>query len=428
MPTIRPATIVTISTRVYHLLLRLCPAEYRAQYGAPMAQVFRALAREAYAQHGAWGITALWSRILPDTCVTALAEHWATFRQGDRAQLRILPALLVLLSLCAPWYRFSDGSSTFSGWLTLVASLLPTDWSLYHVLLAVMTASLAAALLVAFRVGPLAARLPCLQPLFLFAALACLVAYIWPCGPEILWGAWLTTSCISAALATEAALWVGVRGRLQAACAAPAPGAELPPMAGSVEEGEPTRRRAQAAGPRRRKVLLVPLVALALLIGAGLLSSAVLGLPLGGATAGGAGDRAYAEACRALTAAQEMPVQAWKETLLWRAIGKFGESLRGDPTNASAYCNRGNAYAVLGWYDQAVADYTAALAILPGSADITKNRGLAYERWGKPHEALADYEAFLGAIADAPGQRRAQERTVFADKMKALAETQEDLR
>jgi len=169
----------------------------------------------------------------------------------------------------------------------------------------------------------------------------------------------------------------------------------------------------------------VLLVSLALLIGAGLLSSAVLGWPWIGATAGGAGDRAYyAEVCRALTAAQEMPVQAWKETLLWRAIGKFSESLRGDPGNASAYCNRGNAYAELGWYDEAVADYTAALEILPGSADITKNRGLAYERWGKPREALADYTAFLSMIADAPGGRRSWERTMFAGKAKALAQTE----
>ncbi len=54
-----------------------------------------------------------------------------------------MSTILVLLSLLAPWYRFSDGSGTSPGWLLLVAGLLPGDWSLYHVLLVVMAASLA---------------------------------------------------------------------------------------------------------------------------------------------------------------------------------------------------------------------------------------------------------------------------------------------
>jgi len=46
-----------------------------------MDQAFGDLARDAYAQHGAWGVAALWLRILPDECTTALAEHIVALRE-----------------------------------------------------------------------------------------------------------------------------------------------------------------------------------------------------------------------------------------------------------------------------------------------------------------------------------------------------------
>ncbi len=213
MPTSRPPRSAVASSRIYSLLLWLCPGPYRRAYGPPMAQAFRDLARAAYRRHGAWGILALWARILPDACATALAEHWLALRQEDGARLRILPTVLVLLSLFAPWYRFSDGSGTFPGWLMLAAGLLPTDWSPYHVLLLMMAASLAVAALVAFRVEPLATRASRRLWVFLLAALACPVAYIWPRWPGVLWGTWLSAGCISAAIALEVALWIRSRRR-----------------------------------------------------------------------------------------------------------------------------------------------------------------------------------------------------------------------
>ena len=59
MRTIRPATVVAASVRIYGLLLRLCPAEYRGQYGPEMAQAFQDLAREAYHRLSDWGVVAL---------------------------------------------------------------------------------------------------------------------------------------------------------------------------------------------------------------------------------------------------------------------------------------------------------------------------------------------------------------------------------
>ncbi len=59
MPSLRPPTMAAVSGRLYSLLLRLCPAAYRREYGAPMAQTFLDLAREAYRWRGASGILAL---------------------------------------------------------------------------------------------------------------------------------------------------------------------------------------------------------------------------------------------------------------------------------------------------------------------------------------------------------------------------------
>jgi hypothetical protein len=77
----RAPTALAGSDTIYRLLLWLCPAEYRHEYGGPMAQAFRDLARTAYGQRGAWGIIALWARILPDTCIAAFAEHVVALKE-----------------------------------------------------------------------------------------------------------------------------------------------------------------------------------------------------------------------------------------------------------------------------------------------------------------------------------------------------------
>ena len=81
MPASCSPRILAASNAAYRLLLRACPGAYRREYGAPMAQAFRDLAGEAYRRHGAWGLLALWARILPDACSTAVAEHIAAHRE-----------------------------------------------------------------------------------------------------------------------------------------------------------------------------------------------------------------------------------------------------------------------------------------------------------------------------------------------------------
>lgn len=67
---------------LYCALLRLYPADYRREYAAPMAQLFRDLCRDAYRHHGRVGLARLWRRVLADTVVTAAAEHIHTLEKG----------------------------------------------------------------------------------------------------------------------------------------------------------------------------------------------------------------------------------------------------------------------------------------------------------------------------------------------------------
>ena len=64
-------------------------------------------------------------------------------------------------------------------------------------------------------------------------------------------------------------------------------------------------------------------------------------------------------------------------------------------TKAAAYHHRGFAYENKGWYRQAIADYTQAIALKADNAGAYVNRAAAYENIGLPDEAIADYRAAL---------------------------------
>ncbi len=59
------------------------------------------------------------------------------------------------------------------------------------------------------------------------------------------------------------------------------------------------------------------------------------------------------------------------------------------------YYNRGVAYGDKGLYDQAIADYTQAIALKPDYAAAYDNRGWSYEKKGARDQAVADYRAAL---------------------------------
>ena len=64
-------------TRLYSLLLRLAPRGFREEHGAEVAQVFRQLYRDAWAQRGVWGALTFLTAALGDLLGGILGEYLA---------------------------------------------------------------------------------------------------------------------------------------------------------------------------------------------------------------------------------------------------------------------------------------------------------------------------------------------------------------
>lgn len=67
--------IVAVSDRLYGLILKIYPREFRDEYGEEMAQTLRDQVRDSWTRHGAVGVAALWLRVVLDAIRSALAEH-----------------------------------------------------------------------------------------------------------------------------------------------------------------------------------------------------------------------------------------------------------------------------------------------------------------------------------------------------------------
>lgn len=77
---------------------------------------------------------------------------------------------------------------------------------------------------------------------------------------------------------------------------------------------------------------------------------------------------------------------------IWRdSISLWSNEIKFFPDLDLPYDNRGNAYAVSGNYQQAIIDYTRAIALNPRYAGTYANRGTVYRNMGKYQQALSDY-------------------------------------
>jgi capsular polysaccharide biosynthesis protein len=70
------------SRRIYAFLLLAYPRSHRAEYGDPMAQIFRDQCRDAWKESGKWGLLKLWLCILPDLVGTSILERLAALNSG----------------------------------------------------------------------------------------------------------------------------------------------------------------------------------------------------------------------------------------------------------------------------------------------------------------------------------------------------------
>ncbi len=62
-----------------------------------------------------------------------------------------------------------------------------------------------------------------------------------------------------------------------------------------------------------------------------------------------------------------------------------------------AYLNRGNVYIAKGDFDRGISDYTKAIEINPGYAEVYNNRGNAYIDKGDLDRGISDYNKAIEA-------------------------------
>jgi len=99
--------------------------------------------------------------------------------------------------------------------------------------------------------------------------------------------------------------------------------------------------------------------------------------------------RAQAETQSRISEAIKQGSEANKTHDFDKAIANYNEAIRLDPKNATAFSNRGNAYAEKGDTDRAIADYSEAIRLNYPNAFF--NRGFAYAQKGDTDRAIADY-------------------------------------
>jgi hypothetical protein len=77
-----PSLLLAFSDRIVRALLQAYPADFRQRFAGEMAQVYRSLCREVYAQSGTAGVLRLWLPVLWDGMRAALHQwHSSLFRQ-----------------------------------------------------------------------------------------------------------------------------------------------------------------------------------------------------------------------------------------------------------------------------------------------------------------------------------------------------------
>jgi tetratricopeptide (TPR) repeat protein len=90
------------------------------------------------------------------------------------------------------------------------------------------------------------------------------------------------------------------------------------------------------------------------------------------------------------------------------AVRDFSRAIALKPNFAQALNNRGGVYAILGRFDLALEDCNRAIALMPNVARVRLNRGNIYFETHRPSEAIADYDEAIrlnGNFAEAYANR-----------------------
>jgi hypothetical protein len=76
---------LSLSVRLYRLLLHAYPVAFRQHYGERMARVFRDTCRAAMQQHGVYSLIPVWLSTSFDLAVSAGTERWQSFTEKEGA-------------------------------------------------------------------------------------------------------------------------------------------------------------------------------------------------------------------------------------------------------------------------------------------------------------------------------------------------------
>lgn len=83
-----------------------------------------------------------------------------------------------------------------------------------------------------------------------------------------------------------------------------------------------------------------------------------------------------------------------------RVIADYSKAIKLDPNHASAYFGRGRAYGEIGEYDKAILDFNKVTELNPRDVLTYYNRGLAYSEKGNVSEAVSDLEKCITLSTD----------------------------
>jgi tetratricopeptide (TPR) repeat protein len=87
-----------------------------------------------------------------------------------------------------------------------------------------------------------------------------------------------------------------------------------------------------------------------------------------------------------------LSIKTWTQVGYWQnTITLYDHCLKVTNNNWLIYYSRGVAHNGLGNYNQAIEDYSRAIAISPGTAEGYYNRGIAYKNLGNYKQAIEDY-------------------------------------
>src|ERR1700730_5256537 len=78
-------------------------------------------------------------------------------------------------------------------------------------------------------------------------------------------------------------------------------------------------------------------------------------------------------------------------------LASLNDVIQRNPASAEAYNTRGVAYARIGKFQEAIADFSQAIKLAPGNAAALTNRALAYRQMNRDDVALPDFNRAIEA-------------------------------